>query len=80
VKSKGTLKDRWETRTPCGCYSHFNDSSCSSCASTWHFMFGSCRTFYGEACLKGPPASPVPGFDPYALGLDRRNGRCPGCR
>lgn len=80
----GALKERVQTRRdsriPIGCYGHFNDYSCNSFHSTMHFLFGSCRTFFGEACLKGPPPSPVPGFDPYALGLDRRNGRCPGCR
>jgi hypothetical protein len=78
---KEKAKAKWESRTPIGCYGHFNDYSCNSFHSTVQFLFGSCRSFYGEACLKGPPPSPVPGFDPYALGVDRRgNGRCPGCR
>lgn len=74
--------DKWktwkDTRTPIGCYSNFNHYTCSSLHSTCAFMFGGCRTFFGEACLKGPPPSPVPGFDESALGLDRRGG-CKNC-
>jgi hypothetical protein len=29
---------------------------CSSLASEMGFLFGSCRAFFGEPCLKGPPA------------------------
>jgi hypothetical protein len=61
-----------------GCYGNFNDYSCGSLHSECQFIFGSCRTFYGEACLKGPPPSPIPGFDLHALGLDRPSCGCPG--
>jgi hypothetical protein len=52
---------------PIGCYANFNDYSCSSLHSECLWIFGSCRQFYGERCLKGPPPSPVPGFDPINL-------------
>ncbi len=60
-----------------GCYGNFNDYSCGSLHSERQFIFGSCRTFYGERCLKGPPPSPVPGFDLHALGLDKPRCGCP---
>ncbi len=75
------IYQRVQSARPLGCYGNFNDYSCGSLNSECRFLFSSCRGFYGERCLKGPPPSPVPGFDPYALGVDRRgNGRCPGCR
>jgi hypothetical protein len=43
---------------PPGCYGHFNDYSCGSFRSEMTFLFGSCREFFGEACLKGPPVVP----------------------
>ena len=49
------------------CYGTINDYSCSSLDAECVFIFGSCRQFYGERCLKGPPASPVPGFDAKTL-------------
>jgi hypothetical protein len=62
---------------PHGCYSHFNDYSCSSLDSECKFLFGGCRVFFGERCLKGPPPSPLPGFDIHTLswiGPDGRRG------
>ena len=47
---------------PLGCYAHHNDYSCGSLHSECTFLFGSCRQFYGEPCLKGPP--PLPPY-PY---------------
>jgi hypothetical protein len=43
-----------------GCWSHFNRWSCSSFKSECTFIFGSCRSFYGEPCMKAPPPTPVP--------------------
>jgi hypothetical protein len=40
---------------PCGCYSHFNDYTCGSLRSEWVYIFGSCRDFFGEPCLKRAP-------------------------
>ena len=73
-ESAPRLFSRWRNRTPLGCYGHFNDYSVGSFCSEFSFLFGGARTFYGERCLKGPPPSPVPGFDPLAEGLDRRGG------
>jgi hypothetical protein len=44
----------------CGCWSHHNSWGCSSCQSEFNFVFGSCRTFFGEPCLHGAPPSPIP--------------------
>jgi hypothetical protein len=78
------VKEKMKNHLPLGCHGNFNDYSCSSLPAEYHFLFGSCRTFFGEACLKGPPPSPVPGFDPQALGLEGRGigGRwwCPNCK
>jgi hypothetical protein len=43
-----------------GCWASFNGYGCSSLHSELAFIFGSCRTFYSEPCLKGPPPSPLP--------------------
>jgi hypothetical protein len=45
---------------PLGCWASFNSYSCSSLKSELGFVFGSCRTFYSEPCLKGAPPSPLP--------------------
>jgi hypothetical protein len=45
---------------PLGCWASFNGYSCSSLKSEVSFIFGSCRTFYSEPCLKGAPPSPLP--------------------
>jgi len=52
---------------PLGCYANFNDYSCSNLRSEVVWLFGGCRQFFGERCLKGPPPSPVPGFDARTL-------------
>ena len=44
---------------PTGCYTTFNDYSCSSLQSERDFIFGSCLIFFGERCLNGPPPDPV---------------------
>ena len=52
------------------CYGDFNDYACGSLKSEVHFVFGSCRKFYGERCVRGGPVSPVPGFNPHTLTYD----------
>jgi hypothetical protein len=48
-----------------GCWSHHNAYLCSSWKSECTFVFGSCRAFFGEPCLIGPPPSPLPpGYGP----------------
>jgi hypothetical protein len=47
------------------CWSHHNSTTCSSWHSEFVFIFGSCRQFFGETCLKGPPQPPFPpGYGP----------------
>jgi hypothetical protein len=43
--------------TPC-CWASHNGYSCSSFQSENIFLFGSCRAFFGEPCLNGPPPPP----------------------
>jgi hypothetical protein len=45
---------------PLGCWASFNGYTCSSLKSEIGFIFGSCRTFYSEPCLKGAPPSALP--------------------
>jgi hypothetical protein len=47
-------------RRPAICWSSFNGFGCSSARSECAFFFGSCRTFFGEPCLAGPPPSALP--------------------
>ncbi len=44
-----------------GCWSHHNLPTCSSLRSELTFVFGSCRAFFSEPCLHGPPPVPLPG-------------------
>jgi hypothetical protein len=66
-----------------GCWSHHNAYLCGSWKSECTFVFGSCRAFFGEPCLPGPPAPPaVPGGGPatgYGPAPQRRAG-CPSCQ
>jgi hypothetical protein len=75
------LANWWRNHNPILCYSNFNDYSCGGVHSEFLFHFGSCRQFFGERCLKAPPPSIVPGFDPDAYGLnDGHHLHCPFCR
>jgi hypothetical protein len=48
------------------CYSLHTFPTCSSVRSEFIFIFGSCRAFYGEPCLRRPPLVPVPpGYEPF---------------
>ena len=58
--SQRPLRDWWQNHRPLGCWSSFNSYGCTSLHSTGDFIFGSCRTFYGEPCLKGAPPSALP--------------------
>jgi len=52
-------------RVGVGCWSHHNMYTCSSFHSEFIFVFGSCRQFFGEPCLPGPPEPPMPpGYGP----------------
>ncbi len=43
---------------PTGCWASHNGYSCGSFQSESVFIFGSCRAFFGEPCLNGPPPEP----------------------
>jgi len=59
-----------------GCWSHHNYYGCSSWKSEGTFIFGSCRSFFGEPCLAGPPQPPYPpGYEPPP----GKSG-CPNCQ
>jgi hypothetical protein len=40
-----------------GCQHHNNEFGCGCVRSDLHFIFGSCREFFGDPCHKGPPAA-----------------------
>src|SRR5258708_2497549 len=39
---------------PAGCWASHNGYGCGNFRSDATFIFGGCRAFYGQACLKGP--------------------------
>lgn len=58
-KERLQYRQRAAEKPPHGCYGNFNDYSCQSLHSTKEFLFGSCRVFFGEKCLKAPPPNPI---------------------
>lgn len=42
------------------CWSHHNEMGCGGWQSDLKFIFGSCRTFFGETCPRSAPPLPVP--------------------
>lgn len=73
--SKTPIRDWIRYKRPLCCWASFNGYSCQSGASTAAFIFGSCRTFYGEPCLKGAPPSPLP---PWAYPESGYRNSAPG--
>jgi hypothetical protein len=69
-----------------GCWTHHNLFGCGSFRSETNFIFGSCRSFFGQACLKEPPPgefAPMLDGTPYAVPPPRAKlpfGFCPSCR
>jgi hypothetical protein len=82
--SKYPLYDWARYHRPLGCWASFNGYGCSSLHSELAFVFGSCRTFFGEPCLKGAPPSPLPPaggpppVGPYAPGAYIKGGNRSG--
>lgn len=74
---------RYLTATvPAFCWAHHNSPGCGNFYSEFNFIFGSCRTFYGEPCFRGPPPLPVPagygyGADYAYPPADQGGCRCP---
>jgi len=60
---------------PWYCWASHNSIGCGSLKAECNFIFGSCRTFYGEPCLKGPPPVPVP--PGYGYGYVPAGCHCP---
>jgi hypothetical protein len=58
------------------CWSHHNCSSCGSLVSETRFVFGSCRAFFGEPCMRGPRDLPIP-IGNYGYGPVREGCGCP---
>jgi hypothetical protein len=49
----------WMQKCGVGCWSHINTIGCGSLRADWEFIFGSCRTFFGEPCQHGPQSVPI---------------------
>jgi hypothetical protein len=58
-----------------GCWSHHNCYTCGTLVSEGRFIFGSCKAFYGEACMRGPRDLPVP-IGMYGYGPMREGCGC----
>jgi hypothetical protein len=65
---------------PAVCWAHHNSVGCGNFCSEFNFIFGSCRTFYGETCFRGPPPQPVPVGYWYGQGYPYGSGEYGGCR
>ncbi len=65
------IRDFCRFGRPLGCWSSFNGFGCRNLRSDVAFIFGSCRTFFSEPCLKSAPPSALP---PWA-GLESGYGR-----
>ncbi|HVS37042.1 MAG TPA: hypothetical protein VMS17_15890 [Gemmataceae bacterium] len=66
-----------------GCWASHNGYSCGSLQSEGTFIFGSCRQFFGDPCLKGPPPPPwtpegAQPPDPTAPNKGKRGCNCGG--
>jgi hypothetical protein len=64
------------------CWSHHNHVGCGSLKAECGFIFGSCRTFFGETCLKGAPPPLPPGYnlgDNKTGSGNRAESRCDSC-
>jgi hypothetical protein len=60
------------------CFATLGSLGCGSCKSECQFIFGSCRTFFGEPCIPQPPQeNGVLGPQTYGI-LGRAKAGC-GC-
>jgi hypothetical protein len=61
------------------CFATLGSLGCGSCKSECQFIFGSCRTFFGEPCLPQPPNDyGILGAQGHGI-LGRARGGC-GCQ
>jgi hypothetical protein len=65
----------WQ-RPPLGCWAHHNQPRCGSLRLELVFLFGSCRAFFGEPCLKEPPPTPMPASVAPRFGGQGAAGGC----
>jgi hypothetical protein len=80
------LHDYFAGHEQVGCWAHHNMFGCSSFHSEATFIFGSCRAFFGQQCLKEPPPdelAPMREGTPDAAPPPRSRppfSFCPWCR
>jgi hypothetical protein len=74
------ISDYLHANIPILCRAGHNTLGCGNFVSEFQFLFGSCRTFYGEPCFTRPGPVPMPpGYGPgYGYGQED-SGKCP-CR
>jgi hypothetical protein len=53
----GPIRTFWRMANDRGCFATHNTVGCSSCWGDMMFIFGSCRTFFGEPCAPPPPGT-----------------------
>jgi hypothetical protein len=82
----GPVRDALGSHLPLGCWTHHNMFGCGSLRSETTFIFGSCRAFFGQQCLKEPPPdalAPMREGTPDAAVPPRARlpfSFCPSCR
>ncbi len=76
-----------ENHEKVGCWAHHNAFGCTSFPAEMDFIFGSCRSFFGQTCLKQPPPdelAPMRDGTPNAANPPRSRwplfSPCPNCR
>lgn len=66
------------------CNAHHSWFGCGNFHSEMTFIFGSCRTFFGEPCFPKPPRAGLFGgsglFGGGGLGIFGRNSACSTCK
>lgn len=79
------IRDHFTKGRPLCCWGSFNGYGCQSWRSQAAFTFGSCRTWFGQPCLKGAPpsalppwAGPVSGYGIYAPSYFKADGSTGG--
>lgn len=58
---KRPIRD-WCRNHPCHCWSNINHVGCGGIQAECTFIFGSCRKFFGEPCLRQAPEA-IPGLN-----------------
>jgi hypothetical protein len=84
--TSGPILSALRDHPPVGCWTHHDMFGCGSFRGDFIFTFGSCRAFFGQGCLKGPPQDEITamlGQTPNAAPPHRAwlpFAFCPGCR